>query len=67
MPWYTIKALDRDGFELRVREDETRNKKEAVRCAREMLSDTDLIDAEIDTVQIEAEGECVWDAFYREN
>jgi len=65
MPWYTIKALDRDGFELSVHEEWTRNKKEAIKDAREMLSDTELIDAELDTVQVEADGECVWDAFHK--
>ena len=65
MPWYTIKALDRDGFELRVHGEWTRNKKEAIKNAREMLSDTELINAELDTVQVEADGECVWDAFHK--
>jgi len=63
MNWYTIKALDKDGYELRVHDDWTTNKKEAIKDAHDMLYDSEL-NEEIDTVQvIDGNGECVFDDF----
>ena len=64
MTGYSIKALDVDGYELRVHDDWTMNKKEAIRDAKDMLADPELRDAGLSTVQVvDVAGDVVWDDF----
>ena len=62
MTWYTIKALDSDGYELSVTEESSL--KAAKLSAREKAAQPDLLAAGLHKVEVLNEsGECIYDRF----